>query len=65
MLTQRGSPGSWWGDELRVDVGLYLGKIWVAVFRNKSRADHWSPLVHWGMKIAIIPVWGLTERSVP
>jgi len=44
---------------------VHLGKICVAVLRNKSRAAHWSPLVHCTMKIATIPVLGLTDKSVP
>ena len=36
-----------------------------AVFKNRSRAAHWSPLVHCTMKMAIIPVLGFTDKSVP
>ncbi len=43
----------------------HFGKTCVAVLRNKSRAAHWSPLVHCTMKMATIPVLGLTDKSVP
>ena len=44
---------------------VHLGKICVAVLRNKSRAAHWSPPVHCTMKMATMPVLGLTDKSVP
>ena len=44
---------------------VHFGKICVAVLRNKSRAAHWSPLVHCTMKMATMPVLGLTDKSVP
>src|ERR1035441_8278363 len=43
----------------------HFRKTCVAVLRNKSRAAHWSPLVHWIIKMATIPVAGLTDKSVP
>jgi hypothetical protein len=46
-------------------VVVQFGKIFVAVLRNKSRAAHWSPLVHCTMKTATMPVLGLTDKSVP
>jgi hypothetical protein len=37
----------------------------VAALTNASRAAHWSPPVHCTMNTATIPVFGLTDRSVP
>jgi len=45
--------------------GASLLKTCVAVLRNRSRAAHWSPLVHCTMKTATIPVAGFTDKSVP
>jgi hypothetical protein len=51
MLFTRNGPGRL----------IHFGKTWVAVLRNKSRAAHWSPLVHCTMKMATIPVLGSTD----
>jgi len=40
-------------------------KTCVAVLRNRSRAAHWSGPGHCTMKTATIPVFGLTDKSVP
>ena len=47
------------------EFAFHFLKICVAVFRNRSRAAHWSPLVHCTMKMATIPLVGLTDKSVP
>ena len=44
---------------------VHFGKTCMAALRNPSRAAHWSPLVHCTMKMATIPVLGLTDKSVP
>ena len=45
--------------------GAIFAKTCVAVLRNRSRAAHWSGQGHCTMKTATIPVFGLTDRSVP
>jgi hypothetical protein len=43
----------------------HVGLDFDCLKRRGSRADHRSPLVHWTMTRATIPVWGLTDKSVP